>query len=364
MIFDKNLNMRTHYNETLLFDACKEKNMMMVNLLIEKGATPDICDRYQTSPLSYAVQNNNFDAVRALIKMSNLNPNIKDNKFNELRCTALYYAVKNNSEEMVDLLLQHPKIDLDMKYGSYGNKVGNLDEVSNGSKGTILHIACKEKKLAIINKLLAAGANGNIRDSSGKTAIYYAVRDNSEEVLDLLLKHPQINFNMRYEDTQMTLLEKACEEKNLILIEKLLAAGANINLRDLLGKTVIYYAVKNNSEEVLNLLLKHPQIDLNTRYEDTQMTLLHIAVQDNNIDAVEKLLAAHANIDAINGLGMTVLHIAINNKNQYIVKLLLKAGADIDIQDKNGYMAIQLAKDFNIKDMIRTEEKNRSFAQR
>ena len=61
-------------------------------------------------------------------------------------------------------------------------------------------------------------------------------------------------------------------------------------------------------------------------------SLLHIAVQKNDVQAVETLLADKAKLEARNSKGRTPLHEATNYK---IVKDLLTAGADMHARDKN-----------------------------
>jgi len=78
----------------------------------------------------------------------------------------------------------------------------------------------------------------------------------------------------------------------------------------------------------------------------SNVTLLHDAAYHNRKDAVELLLAYHADVNAKNGFGYTPLHEAIMypimSRNLEIVRLLLDNGADVNARAKNGDTPLML----------------------
>ena len=70
---------------------------------------------------------------------------------------------------------------------------------------------------------------------------------------------------------------------------------------------------------------------------------LHVACSKGNLPAVEKLLAAGADVKIQNDNGETPLHLAVTNEHEDVVKRLLKAGADINQADKKGQSPVFLA---------------------
>jgi ankyrin repeat protein len=65
---------------------------------------------------------------------------------------------------------------------------------------------------------------------------------------------------------------------------------------------------------------------------------LHIAIHQNNSEAVELLLEEGANPNAVGEDGFTPLHSAVAAGNAQAVKLLLNYGALTDIKDNVNYL--------------------------
>ena len=62
-------------------------------------------------------------------------------------------------------------------------------------------------------------------------------------------------------------------------------------------------------------------------------TPLHFAVRQRSPEVLSLLLAAGAQVDALNGHGQTALHLAAENGRKDIAEMLLKEGAPVEIVD-------------------------------
>lgn len=63
-------------------------------------------------------------------------------------------------------------------------------------------------------------------------------------------------------------------------------------------------------------------------------TPLHLIVWRNDLEAVQLLVDAGANVNTVGDMGETPLHVAVKGGNVSIVKILLKAGARDDIRSE------------------------------
>ena len=153
-----------------------------------------------------------------------------------------------------------------------------------------------------LRDLLARGANVNIRDERGKTALAYTT-DLSEnaEALEIAAALIAAGADVNLKDSiGMTVLIEAVyeyDDKDGKLLKMLLAAGADANAKDNYGTTVLMHAV-------------------------------HAATADSAlISNVKKLIRAKARVNEHNSLGQTALSIAIKSKDKELINLLKRAGA-------------------------------------
>jgi ankyrin repeat protein len=87
-------------------------------------------------------------------------------------------------------------------------------------------------------------------------------------------------------------------------------------------------------EELKSMLAKGYDVDLRNKL--TGVTSLHMAATVNNVDMIEVLLEAGAEIDAKTKEGLTPLHLATGTNRVEAVKLLLEKGANIEAKDNRG----------------------------
>ncbi|MDD5021342.1 MAG: ankyrin repeat domain-containing protein [Endomicrobiaceae bacterium] len=118
---------------------------------------------------------------------------------------------------------------------------------------------CKNSSLAVVTKAIKEGADVNVKDENGKTALMYACESNTDvEVIRILIKK---NADVNAATTEgKTALMFACESnKNPKIADSLVNAGADIKAKTKDGKTPLYYAKKNQNQkyiEIFEALLK------------------------------------------------------------------------------------------------------------
>ena len=175
--------------------------------------------------------------------------------------------------------------------------------------------------------LLAAGANVNAREKSGKTALHYAIEH-----------------------------ENFCGYTNLI--RDLLEAGADSNNEDKSGDFPLlqilyggYEPLKKHKRDALACLLR-PEFatDVNVMPPGTLNMPLHLAVRRKDPWAVSMLLTRGANVNEPNGSGMTPLMLAANGwgftvltGQIEVLRFLLEAGVNVKEQNELGWTALHFA---------------------
>uniref|UniRef100_A0A8C8GU27 KAP NTPase domain-containing protein n=1 Tax=Oncorhynchus tshawytscha TaxID=74940 RepID=A0A8C8GU27_ONCTS len=242
----------------------------IVHLLIKHGAKVNCSDKYGTTPLIWAARKGHFDSVMHLLVNG---ADVDQEGANSM--TALIVAVRGGFNEVVkELLKRNPNVNMTDKDGN-----------------TALMIAAKEGYTEIVQDLLDAGTYVNIPDRSGETVLIGAVRGGHVEIVRALLN--------KY---------------------------ADIDVRGQDSKTALYWAVeKGNCTMVRDILQCNPDTESCTKDSETPLIK---ATKMRNIEIVELLLHRGAKVAAVDKKGDTALHIAIRGRSRKLAELLLRNPKD------------------------------------
>nr|XP_020652289.1 kinase D-interacting substrate of 220 kDa isoform X2 [Pogona vitticeps] len=242
----------------------------IVELLLQYGAKVNCSDKYGTTPLIWAARKGHLECVKYLLHMG---ADVDQEGANSM--TALIVAVKGGFTDSVkEILKRNPNVNLTDKDGN-----------------TALMIAAKEGHTEIVQDLLDAGTYVNIPDRSGDTVLIGAVRGGHVEIVRALL-HKYADIDIRGQDS----------------------------------KTALYWAVeKGNATMVRDILQCNPDTEISTKDGETPLIK---ATKMRNIEIVELLLDKGAKVSAVDKKGDTPLHIAIRGRSRRLAELLLRNPKD------------------------------------
>jgi ankyrin repeat protein len=155
-----------------------------------------------------------------------------------------------------------------------------------------------------VNELLVRGFDPNTHEESGQSALTLAVREGAAQVVDVLLKHPQLDVNA-LNRTGETALMLAALKGDLALVRRLAERGAAINQP---GWNALHYAASGPEPQVVAWLLERGAA-LDAR-SPNGTTALMMASGYGNEQSAELLLARQANLDARNERGLNAADFA------------------------------------------------------
>lgn len=148
-------------------------------------------------------------------------------------------------------------------------------------------------------KLLLAGTDPNTRDAQRNTALHIAIREESENAMNALLKAPATDVNAINQAGETPLMLAAIKGR-LPWVKTLVERGAHVNEA---GWSPLHYAASGPNEAVVRWLLEQGA-DINAR-SPNGTTPLMMAAGYGGLSSVEVLLAANADVRLKNDQGMT-----------------------------------------------------------
>jgi len=122
-------------------------------------------------------------------------------------------------------------------------------------------------------------------------------------------------------------------------VANLLERGFDPNAHDESGQSALCLAIKEKSDRVVEVLLVHPQIDVNGRNSVGESPLMLAALQ-GRLELTQRLITMGA---ATQQSGWNPLHYAATGPEPKVVALLLQRGAPIEAPSPNGTTALMMA---------------------
>ena len=166
-----------------------------------------------------------------------------------------------------------------------------LLEAANEKGLTPLHVAAAGAKTNVAEVLLARRANVEARTKYGWTPLHFAATKGSAPMIELLLAH-----------------------------------GAQVNVKTRTDDTPFLMAARGGHTNAVQLLLSH-KADPNVRDRASSSSPLHFAAVARNLPLVALLLAAGADVNAVDSQGDTPLTCALAAGHDGIIDLLRQSGA-------------------------------------
>ena len=126
-------------------------------------------------------------------------------------------------------------------------------------------------------------------------------------------------------------------------VEACVAAGADLDVRDELGRTLLHRAAAANELPAVTQALLAAGGDLNARDRSGETPLHWAAAHNENAAVTQALLTTGADPNAQDESGSTPLHSAGFNNNVAVLHALLEAGADPNAKNDDGWSPVHCA---------------------
>lgn len=194
--------------------------------------------------------------------------------------------------------------------------------------------AAEQRDFDAVSSLLDSGANANVAQVDGMTALHWAIYHNAPAAAKRIIQaRADVQAKNRYGVSPLSL---ACQNGSDELVGLLLAAGADPNSSLPGGETALITAARTGRCEPVKLLISKGA-DVNAS-EHKGQTALMWAAAEGHVDVIDALIAAGADVKAQLSSGFTSLFFAIREGQTAATLRLIEAGCDVnsEMQTKQG----------------------------
>ncbi|KAL6831796.1 ankyrin repeat-containing domain protein [Trichoderma camerunense] len=367
---------------TPLHLAARHGHTLTCAYLIQNGASIKSLDEESLTPVHLAVLGNFGDTVRILVESASAVPSTSDisdidkeeeetlsttsSKLevlydNKGSLSPLQLAAKKDFVDILVLLLEYSYFDSDALYdckeaigqaaqeGHWESLKALLEHTGAqmnlvDTKGdSALHIACKNNHVTLVNRLLESGKyDANFRDNAGLGSLHIASQEGHVQVAMVLLdKWTTVGYETNKGDKA---IHFAAKNGHLDVVKALQQVKDMSLEQDHAGNTPVLIAAMAGYDSVVNELLS------TSRSNERSSTLLwgdsfplHKAALNGNKELSRILLSHGYEVNFPNSDGETALHVAAKIESVDMLNFLIRSGAILSTKNNNGETALCLA---------------------
>lgn len=331
--------------EKALVTAVAAKNIKMSELLLKKGANPD-------TQMASVCASGNAQMVKTFLQ-NNADPN-----------KGLMPAAQAGKMNIVTILLEadadaNPLMPYAIEQNNTAMATQALASGADGSNPSFIKMSSAKGNMEIVKALLDNGADPD-------AGLMAAVQNNKFAVSQALIeagadasKDSLLSTSTKHNNTQLTsLFINAGANAQAGIIPSVNASAANV-LQQLIdagasadSQSLLTTAVRNNSTPTSKILLDQG-LDANGIDSSKGYYMLHYAAENNNSSLTLMLLENGAEVDAVAN-GSTPLHLAVRDRKALAtVQALIAADADVNAVNGKGKKVLKIAKGNKIKKLLK-----------
>lgn len=258
-LIERTINFQRFECETPIVVACENRNIELIQLLINEGADFNVSKHLAGTPLTNACKAGHIDVVELLLQHgANVSLIDIDGK------TPLGVARAKKHLTIIKQLID--------------KRFENRDKT--------LSSACYEGDLNAVKKFIKAGAKVNLNDNVISPIKAACLAGHADVVKELICEGADVNL---WDGDQLP-LTTACDEGHLSVVKELINAGANLNQGNEYHTPLTIACVRNHTQIVKELI--HAKVDVNQAGK--KGTPLSMASSNGHLEIAKALLKAGA----------------------------------------------------------------------
>ena len=224
-----------------------------------------------------------------------------------------------------------------------------LTELKDSSENTLLHVACQNGHLEIVQYLVQNGAEVNARNNQKDTPLALACPGRHTDIVKFLMQNgANIDTVNQEGDSPLAI---ACKHGSLSIVEHLVKNEAKLDTLNLTrGNSPLAIACKEGHKNTVICLVKN-DANRDSKNHDRNSPLA-LACLGKHIDIIKILLKEKAKPNTKNNDGNSPLALACQKGYKEIVEILLQEGANPDTINKEGNSPLAIACEKGDKEIV------------
>ena len=329
------------------------KILRSVLFLLLLGAAIAVCWKYHTAEMPMHAEDGYLSAEQAGMQLDAMGISVDEYAAKQLK------AAEEGDAELLRILVaaqpgnivqEEKTLNTTLHLGARAGHLAVCEllttqhhavDRTNKMGKTPLHMAAEAGHADCVKLLITKGARINKYDVNGYTPLLYAVEAGHTACAEILLQAGASRLARTAEGKTLEQLAKAHPEIEALLAKSSKAPQQTITedtkedtstillpTADLFSGAPLAEAIRQkNSEQVAQLI----QEGLDVNYKEHDKTpLVILAVQTQQAEVLEQLLAAGANPEAAASNGDKALHVATTNGDTEALKILINHRADVN----------------------------------
>lgn len=293
------------------------KDLTMVDYFINKGLAINSIDHDGNGIFNFAVRSGNKELLDQLIKRG---VSYKENT-----------KVGGNAFLFVDATQENT-----LSLLTYLEELGIQPNITTAKGITPLHKIANATDTKVFEFFLNKGVDINKQDEQGNTALFNAAGRNTLAAVKFLAE--KSNAVTTVNKKGETALTRAIRTNTDEVVAYLISKGADVHLKDKNGNNLAFHLIQSFNGKGKAFFdkkiaaLQKGGLSIAEKQKDGR-TLLHLAVDKNDLELVKKVSDFKIDVNAKDANGNTALHYAaMKSKNDKILKFLISLGADTNIK--------------------------------
>ncbi|XP_048251522.1 serine/threonine-protein phosphatase 6 regulatory ankyrin repeat subunit A-like [Haliotis rufescens] len=251
---------RQDYNgNDVVLVAAQTGNLQLAEYVLSVKKRVDfVQDKHGKTAATWAAERGDADMFSLMSKGCDLS--VKDDK----QSSILHFACIGGNVDIVESIVAQNKVDFNGR---------------NRSQETPVMLAALTGHKAVFDLLVSKGCDLTVKDLCGDNILHKACDGGNVEVVEYIVSHNIVDINSTGDDRRTPVMY-AVSKGHKAVFDLLVSKGCDLTVKDKYGDNMLHKACDGGNVEVVEYIVSHDIVDINSRGDDRKPPVLGAALND------------------------------------------------------------------------------------